>query len=121
MPALSVVLIRASMTLSASAAKSAPGTLTLKVSAPALPATVPVKVLPLTVRVTVSPALASPPAVPVMATGPAASLALSTSSAVMLAFSVMVGTGAVVSMTSSPLVCSLMLLPALSVMVAWTS
>ncbi len=51
--------------------------------------TVPVKVLPFTVKVTVSPTWTSPPTVPVTAMVWPASLALITSSAVILASSVM--------------------------------
>jgi len=47
--------------------------------------------LPLTVRVTVSPTFASPPTTPVTAIEPPASAALTTSSAVMLEVSVIVG------------------------------
>jgi hypothetical protein len=72
------------------------------------------------VRVTVSPAAAAPPTAPVMAMLPADSAMLMTSSEVMLLVRVMVGTGAVLSNKSSPVVLSGVALPAGSVTVAVT-
>ena len=63
LPAPSVVITLASITLSGSATKSAPGT---SIEKSPLTSTVPVNVLLLTVRVTVSPVLNSPPTVPVI-------------------------------------------------------
>ena len=80
-----MVVTLASITRSASAAKSEPRTLIE--NAPEL--TVPVYALPLMVKVTVSPSCTSPPTVPVMATVPAASVALMMSSAVIFGVSVM--------------------------------
>ena len=111
LPAASWLLTLASITLSLSAAKSAPGTGMLK----PLLLTRPVKVLPLMVKVTVSPLTALPPTMPVMLTLPAASAALSTSSGVMLALRLMVGAGAVLSNKTSPAVLSVLVLPAASV------
>ena len=116
MPAASVVVTLASITLSPSATRSLPGTLMLKVLSAK---TRPVKALPLTVRVTVSPSFTSPPTRPVTAMSCLDSAALITSSGVMLPSRVMLASGGVVS---SRVVSSVALagLPAASVTLATT-
>ena len=102
LPAASVVVTLASIVVSASAAKSLPGTLMLKLP-PA--STTPVWSTPLTVKVTVSPVVNSPATTPVTATVPPASAALITSSAVMLASKVIVGTGSTPSCSMARVAC----------------
>ncbi len=90
------VVMAASITRSASAARLKPLTSMLKlISACTSPVNVALKLPLFKVSVTVSPAWASPPAKPVIATVPAASAMLMMSSAVMFASRVMVGTGTV--------------------------
>ena len=97
LPAASVVVTDASMTRSASAVRSEPGTLIEKVLSGL---TVPVNVLLLTVNVTTSPGFASPPTTPVTGIDWPDSAALMLSSGVMFASRVIVGAGPRVSMTT---------------------